>query len=116
MQMAAKQRAQDAANKAADLYGENPLVGGILAAAIGAASGSALSATRKEKEILGPVGQKAREVVSEHTEQVATQARTTKDELLDKADAIIAGNSTSDHEPASNNFNSTGASSPTTGY
>ena len=116
MQMAAKQKAQDAAHKAVDLYGENPLVGGILAAAIGAAFGSALPATRKEKEILGPVGQKAREVVSEHTEQVTAQARTTKDELLDKADAVIAGNSTDDNEPVLNSFNSSGGSSPTTGY
>ena len=89
VQAASKEKAQAAANKAQDLYSDNPLVGGILAAAIGAAFGSALPVTRKEKDALGSIGQKARDVVSAQTDQVTAQVREKKDELLDKADAAL---------------------------
>lgn len=83
---ATKQKASQAADKAQDLYDGNPLVGGILAAAIGAAFGSALPITRQEQEKLGSIGEKARDVVEQQGEQVTAQLRDKKDELLDKAD------------------------------
>lgn len=95
LQAAAKQKAQVAAHKTQDMYDANPLIGGILAAAIGAAFGSALPVTRQEKDSLGSIGQKARNTISEQTEQVGSKVREKKDELLEKADASLKKESTS---------------------
>ena len=89
LQDAAKQKAQVAVHKTQDLYTENPIIGGILAAAIGAAFGSALPVTRQEKDSLGSLGQKARDIVGEQTDHLESIAREKKDELLDKADASL---------------------------
>ncbi|WP_411290432.1 DUF3618 domain-containing protein [Sphingorhabdus sp.] len=89
LQDAAKQKAQLAATKTSDLYSENPLVSGILAAAIGAAFGSALPVTRQEKDSLGSLGQKARDAVGQQTEQLESIVREKKDELVEKADATL---------------------------
>ena len=89
MQEAAKQKAQFAATKTHDLYDDNPLIGGILAAAIGAAFASALPVTRQEKDSLGSLGQKAREVVGQKTNHLGSIVREKKDELLDEADATL---------------------------
>lgn len=101
LQHAAKQKAQFAASKTSDLYSENPLVGGILAAAIGAAFGSALPVTRQEKDNLGSLGQKARDAVGQQTEQLGSIVRDKKDELLEKADATL------NKEPSSSDSSNT---------
>ena len=88
-QVATKEQARAAVGKAQDLYAGNPLVGGILAAAVGAAFGSALPITRQEQDKLGSLGEKARDVIDENKEQVTSQLRDKKDELLEKADAAI---------------------------
>ena len=75
--------------KAKDLYTNNPLIAGILAAAVGAVCGSALPVTRQEQDKLGTLGNKAHHVVSERTEQVVAQVREKKDEMLDKADEAL---------------------------
>ena len=67
-QVATKQKAQAAVGKAQDLYAGNPLIGGILAAAVGAAFGSALPITRQEQDKLGSLGEKARDVIDENKE------------------------------------------------
>ena len=71
------------------MYNENPLVGGILAMALGAAFGSALPTTAREKKALGPMGEKARDVVDQQKEQITGKVIEKKDELLDKADAAL---------------------------
>ena len=88
-QVATKEQARAAVGKAQDFYAGNPLVGGILAAAVGAAFGSALPITRQEQDKLGSLGEKARDVIDENKEQVTSQLRDKKDELLEKADAAI---------------------------
>ena len=95
--------------KTQDLYSENPLIGGILAAAIGAAFGSALPVTRAEKENLGPIGQKARDVVGQQTEQMGTLVRNKKDELLDKADATLTKEPSSSNEAGISEMQNTDA-------
>ena len=97
-QAATRQQARAAVGKAQDLYAGNPLVGGILAAAVGAAFGSALPITRQEQDKLGSLGEKARDVIDENKEQVTSQLRDKKDELLEKADAAIRP-SPSQNEP-----------------
>jgi hypothetical protein len=81
-----QQLARRASTKTQDLYDSNPLVGGILAAAIGAALGSTVPITRTEQEKLGSIGSKARDVASEQKEQLTSQVIEKKDELLEKAD------------------------------
>ena len=82
----ARETARQASTQARDLYSSNPLVGGILAAAVGAAFGSTLPVSRQEQERLGSLGSKAREMASEQTDQLKSKAMEKKDELLEKAD------------------------------
>lgn len=101
---AARQKASLAAGKTKEMYEGNPLVGGILAAAIGAALGSALPISRQEQEQLGELGSKARDLAKEQKDQLTEQAREKKDELVEKADrtlqpAASAGQSTAGAEP-----------------
>ena len=67
---AGRQKARQAVSRTQDFYSANPLVVGILAAAAGAAMGSALPVSRQEREKLGSLGEKAREMASEQTEQL----------------------------------------------
>jgi ElaB/YqjD/DUF883 family membrane-anchored ribosome-binding protein len=107
-QDAAKQKAQMAAGKAQDFYASSPLVGGIIAAAVGAAFGSSLPVTRTEQEKLAPLGNKARDMVDEHKDEVTSKLREKKDDLLERADQTLqsgqGGQQSSDFnrsEPAS---------------
>jgi ElaB/YqjD/DUF883 family membrane-anchored ribosome-binding protein len=83
---AAKHKAQMAAGRTQELYNNNPLVGGILAAAVGAALGSSLPITRQEQEKLGSVGEKARDMASEKKDQIASTLHDKKNEILERAD------------------------------
>jgi ElaB/YqjD/DUF883 family membrane-anchored ribosome-binding protein len=85
----ARQTARQASNRAQDLYDSNPLVGGILAAAIGAALGSTVPISRTEQEKLGDIGAKARDVASEQKDQLTSKVTEKKDELLEKADRTL---------------------------
>ena len=82
----ARETARQASTQAQDLYSSNPLIGGILAAAVGAAFGSALPVSRQEQEKLGSLGSKAREMADEQKEQLKSKAMEKKDELLEMAD------------------------------
>lgn len=83
---ATREKGRRAFYRAQDLYDRNPIVGGIIAAAAGAALGSSVPISRQEQEQLGDVGAKAREMADEQKEQLTQQAREKKDELLQKAD------------------------------
>ena len=83
---ATRQGMRTAVAKTQDLYNSNPLVGGVLAVAVGAALGSGLPITRQEQEKLGGVGEKAREMASEQTDQLASQLHKKKDQVLEKVD------------------------------
>jgi hypothetical protein len=78
--------ASDALDKAQNLYEGNPLVGGLIAAALGAALGSALPISRLEEEKLGPLGEKARTMASEQKEGLTETLREKKDDLVGRAD------------------------------
>lgn len=82
----ARDTARQASHRAQDMYSSNPLVGGILAAAVGAALGSTVPVTRREQEALGDIGHKARDMASEQKDQLTSKAMEKKDQLLDKAD------------------------------
>jgi ElaB/YqjD/DUF883 family membrane-anchored ribosome-binding protein len=82
----ARDKARMAATRTQDFYNSNPLVGGILAAAVGAALGSGLPITRKEQDTLSRVGEKARDMASEQKDQITSRLSDAKDQALDKAD------------------------------
>lgn len=75
-----------ASGRAQDLFAGNPLVTGILAAAVGAALGSTIPVSRTEQEKLGGIGGKALDAANEGKEALTSQALEKKDELLEKAD------------------------------
>ena len=81
---ATAQKMRTATAKTQHLYNSNPLVGGTLAAAVGAAVGSSLPITRQEQEKLGGVGERARELASEQTDQIESRLHETKDEVLER--------------------------------
>ena len=98
-QGAARDKAAAAARKTQQAYGDNPLIGGLLAAAVGAAFGAALPITRQEQDKLGAVGEKARDLVGEQKDKVTAQLREKKDELLDKADQKLQPAASPDQQP-----------------
>ena len=83
---ATKDQATMAVSKTQDFYNSNPLIGGILAAAVGAALGSGIPISRKEQEKLGNVGEKARNLASEQKDQIASKLHEKKDEIVGKAE------------------------------
>ena len=83
---ATKQKMRTAADKTQELYSNNPLVGGILAAAVGAAFGSSLPITRQEQDELGDLGEKVRELATEKKDQIESKLHETKNQVLEKAD------------------------------
>jgi hypothetical protein len=81
-----RQLAGKASTRAQNIYDSNPLISGILAAAVGAALGSTIPVSRQEQEKLGSVGRKAREMANEQKDELTSKAKEKKDELVEKAD------------------------------
>jgi hypothetical protein len=85
----AGRRGSEAAGKVQGAYHDNPLLGGLAAALVGAVAGSAVPATRTEEEQLGPMGAKAIDEAKGQARQAGEQARQKKDELVGKAESKI---------------------------
>lgn len=86
---AAGHAATQATERARSLYDDNPFVGGLIAAAVGAALGSVLPLSRTEQERLGALGEKARSMAAEQKDALAETLREKKDELVEKADSTL---------------------------
>ncbi|WP_022681560.1 DUF3618 domain-containing protein [Sphingobium bisphenolivorans] len=86
---AAGRAAAQASDRAKSLYDSNPFVGGLIAAAVGAALGSVVPLSRTEQEKLGPLGEKARAAASEQKDALTDKLREAKDGLVDKADSSL---------------------------
>jgi hypothetical protein len=70
------------------LYADNPLVGGLAAAAVGALFGSLLPITAPEEAALAGVGQKARDLATEQKDKIVEAAREQKDQLVSSVEEI----------------------------
>lgn len=92
---ATKDRAFAAKDKASEYYDANPLIGGLIAAAGGAALAAALPVTRTEREKLAPLGDKARSMVGEQTGKLSEQVREKKDQLVGSAHEALKGDESS---------------------
>lgn len=79
-----------AASGAGDLYQENPIIGGLVAAVVGAVAGAALPLTRTEEQQLASVGQQARSTLGEQKDHLVATAREKKDELVSKAEERVS--------------------------
>jgi len=82
----AKRKGREALSATKEAYSGNPLIGGILAAAVGAMFGSAIPISRQEQEKLGDIGEKARDMASEQKDRMTEKLRDKKDDLVEKAD------------------------------
>lgn len=81
-----RQRARQAMEGAGGLYNDNPLVGGLAAAFVGALAGAALPATRTEEAYVGGLGEQALDAAGAKARQAGDAARRQKDNLLDRVD------------------------------
>lgn len=81
--------ARDAAARVGETYDANPLIGGIIAALVGAIAGSVAPVTRMEEEQLGKIGAGALKAAQDQARGLADVAREKKDELLNEADEKI---------------------------
>jgi hypothetical protein len=79
-----------AVGKSQELYGSNPLIGGLVAAAAGAFLGSLLPETETEQQALSGIGDRARSVASEQADQLMSAAREKKDDLVAAAQEHVA--------------------------
>ncbi|WP_133364963.1 DUF3618 domain-containing protein [Qipengyuania sediminis] len=63
-------------------YSDNPLVGGAIAAVVGAIAGAAVPASRFEEEKIGSLGAQALDAAKEKARDLGDMAREKKDELV----------------------------------
>lgn len=75
-----------AVDKAQQAYTSNPLIGGLIAAAVGAIFGTSLPLSRTENEQLSGLGETARDMIGEQKDKLVSTARDKKDELVSKAE------------------------------
>lgn len=91
-----------AVGRAREAYASNPLIGGLLAAAVGAIAGTALPLTRTEEEQLSGAGETAREKLGEQKDRLVSAAREKKDEAVERVERSAAAPSGSTHASQTN--------------
>jgi ElaB/YqjD/DUF883 family membrane-anchored ribosome-binding protein len=80
---------QAALTSAQDVFADNPLVGGLVAAAVGALVGTLVPISETEQEQLSGLGEKARELADEQKDKLTEIVREKKDELVAKAEDTV---------------------------
>ncbi len=73
-------------NKVERTYEQNPLLGGLAAAMVGAIAGAVIPASRTEREYLGPQGAEALHMAGDKARQLGEEARHQKDKAVDQAE------------------------------
>ena len=79
-------RGRKAAATGREAYFDNPLIGGLAAAMVGAIAGSAIPSSRTERETLGPQGAQALDMAKAKASELGQEARQKKDEAVARAD------------------------------
>jgi ElaB/YqjD/DUF883 family membrane-anchored ribosome-binding protein len=85
----ASDRTRRAASQARNFYDENPLLGGLAAAFVGAIVGNAIPVSRTEEEQLGRLGSQAIDRAKDTARHAGERAREKKDELVEAADRHV---------------------------
>jgi hypothetical protein len=73
------------ASSSQEMLVDNPAIGGLIAAAVGALVGAVLPTTRTEEQQLGSLGQQARDMAGEQKERLTGMAEDKAHQLLDTA-------------------------------
>lgn len=81
-----RDRTRQAMDDARGFYFDNPLLGGLAAAFVGAVAGSALPATRTEEDYVGGLGEQALDAAGSRARQAGEEVRHRKDDMLDEVD------------------------------
>jgi ElaB/YqjD/DUF883 family membrane-anchored ribosome-binding protein len=85
-----RDRSRQMIGDARGFYSDNPLLGGIAAAFVGAVLGTALPATRTEEEYVGSLGEQAIGAAGAKMRQAGEQVRQSKDTMLDRVEDRLA--------------------------
>jgi hypothetical protein len=94
------QAGQSGARRVAGAYQDNPLIGGLAAACVGAILGSVVPTTRTEREQLGKQGARVLDMAGEKAREYGQEALSKKDELVDKADRKLSGDNNAPEQTA----------------
>lgn len=86
---AAGHKLDDATGRAVDLYLDNPMVGGVIAALAGALAGAVAPVTRREEAQAGKMASDAIDSLRDEAGHLAEEVRERKDKLVDKAEAAL---------------------------
>lgn len=86
---AAGHKIDDATGRAVDLYLDNPMVGGVIAALAGALAGAVAPVTRREEAQAGKMASDALDSMREEAAHLAEEVRKRKDDLVDKAETAL---------------------------
>src|SRR3546814_4931083 len=68
------------------IYYDNPLVGGFVAALLGAVAGAVIPASQKEEDYLGDTGAKVLDTAEEKARTLGNEALAKKDEVVQRAE------------------------------
>ncbi|WP_343342825.1 DUF3618 domain-containing protein [Sphingomicrobium sp. XHP0239] len=82
----AAEKGKQAARRGKEAFFDNPMIGGLIAAAVGAVAGAAVPSTRTEREYLGDTGRKAIDRAEDKAMDAERQAMQKKDEMVERAD------------------------------
>src|SRR3546814_1972692 len=83
---AAASGARDAARASRSAYYDNPLVGGFVAALLGAVAGAVIPASQKEEDYLGDTGAKVLDTAEEKARTLGNEALAQNDEVVQRAE------------------------------
>ena len=85
----AARKARSASDSAKQAFSDNPLIGGFIAAAIGAIAGSTVPLSRTEQQKLGDAGEAVIDQTKGKVQEAAGNLQDKKDEMVEKADRKI---------------------------
>lgn len=88
-----RERSREIMDDAKGFYSDNPLLGGLAAAFVGAVAGSAIPATRLEEEYASALGEQALDAASAGARQAGDKVRHRKDDMLDQIDEKVGDSS-----------------------
>lgn len=105
-----RERSRQVVGSTKGFYRDNPLLGGLAAAFVGAVAGSAIPATPIEEDYAGALGEQALDAAGAKTREAGDAIRRRKDETLKRASDKLAGSSVKHGQEGSQDSGDRGAS------
>lgn len=85
----AAEKGRHAARRGREAFYDSPMIGGLIAAAVGAIAGAAVPSTRTEREVMGEPGRRTIDRAEGKAMEAERKAMRKKDEMVDRADRKI---------------------------